>query len=240
MMNAQRLADGGFVKTGNQRILSGAGEQGQVAETIAGDTATMVAALKALVAAAQAAAAAAAKTFPGGLGRGSTSAGGQYNLGALEGLWQGAGGPGGGTAHVAGAIALAESGGNPNAFNPSGASGLWQILGAVSPGNLFNPQVNATNAVIKYRDAGGFSPWVTYTTGAYRSFMDRGGWLMPGNTMVTNNTGRPERVLPPGPMTVRLEINAGNSNAYTQFLMGEIKKYVRIAGAGSAETAFGS
>jgi hypothetical protein len=140
------------------------------------------------IAAAVTAAARAATTFGGGLGR--------AGLRWLENLWTGAGGPGGGTAHVAAAIALAESGGNPNAFNPSGASGLWQILGAVAPGNLFNPQVNALNAVIKYRDAGGFSPWVTFETGAYRQFMDSGGWLAPGPSLVYNGTGRPEHLVP--------------------------------------------
>src|SRR6266536_2921125 len=134
------------------------------------------------------------QAFPGGLGR----AGLRY----LEGLWTGAGGPGAGTAHVAAAIALAESGGNPRAFNPSGASGLWQILGAVDPRDqpfLFNPQVNAHEAVLKYRGAGGFSPWVTFETGAYRQFMDSGGWLAPGWTPpMYNATGRPEHLVPAG------------------------------------------
>jgi hypothetical protein len=126
----------------------------------------------------------------GGLGR----AGLRY----LENLWMSAGGPGGGIAHVAAAIALAESGGSAIARNPSGASGLWQILGQVVPGNIFNPFVNALNAVAKFRAAGGFSPWVTYETGAYLQFMDRGGWLRPGANHVYNGTGRPELLLPAG------------------------------------------
>jgi len=131
------------------------------------------------------------QTFPGGLGR----AGLRY----LEGLWTGAGGPGAGTAHVASAIAEAESGGNPRAFNPSGASGLWQILGQVVAGNIFDPHVNALNAVSKYRSAGGFSPWVTFETGAYKKFMDSGGWLAPGwNPPMYNGTGRPEHLVPTG------------------------------------------
>jgi hypothetical protein len=129
---------------------------------------SMVASMRAAI---KQAAATAAQTFPGGLGR----AGLRY----LENLWMSAGGPGGGTAHVAAAIALAESGGSPIAHNPSGASGLWQILGQVVPGNIFNPYVNALNAVSKYRTAGGFSPWVTYTSGAYLHFMNKGG-LVPG------------------------------------------------------------
>lgn len=92
---------------------------------------------------------------------------GDYSCSALESLWVSAGGPAA-VEVTAAAIAMAESGGNPNATEPnSGAAGLWQILGTVVPGNIYNPFVNAENAVKKYNDAGGFSPWVTYTTGAY-------------------------------------------------------------------------
>jgi TP901 family phage tail tape measure protein len=89
--------------------------------------------------------------------------------------WEAAGGPGGATANTAAAIALAESNGDPNAENPSGATGAWQILGQVVPGNLRDLGVNARNAVKKWRDAGGFSPWVTYTSGAFRSYLAAGG-----------------------------------------------------------------
>jgi hypothetical protein len=131
----------------------------------------------------------------GGLGR----AGLRY----LENLWMQAGGPGGYIARIAAAIALAESGGNRYARGPyvpglGRALGYWQILGQVVRGNIFDPFINALNAVSKFDSAHGFSPWVTYETGAYRAFMDRGGWIYPGTTVVTNNTGRPERVLPPG------------------------------------------
>jgi len=134
---------------------------------------------------------------PGGFGgvRGGTQHG-SWTFPGLEHLWMSAGGPAW-NERTAAAIALAESGGNPLARNPSGASGLWQILGQVYPGNIFNPYINARNAVRKYYDAGGFSPWVTYTTGAYRQFMDQGGWLGPGMGPV-NLTGRPEAVLNPG------------------------------------------
>lgn len=78
----------------------------------------------------------------------------------LEKLWVSAGGPASVEASAA-TIAECESGGNPNAENGSGASGLWQILGQVVPGNIFDPAVNAENAVRKYTNAGdSFSPWV--------------------------------------------------------------------------------
>lgn len=90
----------------------------------------------------------------------------------LEGLWINAGGPPR-EAETMAAIAEAESGGRSDAFNASGATGLWQILGAVNPADqshLKDPQVNAKEAVLKYKTQG-LHAWVTYTTGAYRRFM---------------------------------------------------------------------
>ena len=167
------------------------GDVGGVQSWVRGNDAATIRIIDAAVARVVAAALRAAQTFGGGLGR--------AGLRWLENLWMSAGGPGGGTAHVAAAIALAESGGSPIAYNASGASGLWQILGQVVPGNIFNPFINAENAVKKYRDAGGFSPWVTFETGAYRQFMDQGGWLQPGwNPPMYNGTGRPEHLVPAG------------------------------------------
>lgn len=85
---------------------------------------------------------------------------GTYSYQGLEDLWIAAGGPAWAAAHAA-EIAMCESGGNPGAYNPSGATGLWQILGSVVPGNLYNPYVNALNAVSKFRASGeNFSQWV--------------------------------------------------------------------------------
>lgn len=78
----------------------------------------------------------------------------------LERIWTAAGGPSG-VEWSAATIAECESGGNAWARNPSGASGLWQILGVPFPGNPFDPFTNARMAVAKYRGAGySFSPWV--------------------------------------------------------------------------------
>lgn len=97
-----------------------------------------------------------------------------YSYAQLETLWINAGGPSS-LAPVAAAIAEAESGGNSDAFNPSGASGLWQILGNPFPGNPFDPATNAKMAVAKWRSnpqgSDNFSPWVTYTDGAYKAFL---------------------------------------------------------------------
>lgn len=88
---------------------------------------------------------------------------GIYSFTALERLWTAAGG---GDAWSAAKIAECESGGNPRAYNPSGASGLWQILGLPFPGDPFDPWTNARMGVFKWRQAGGFSPWVC--TAAHR------------------------------------------------------------------------
>lgn len=92
---------------------------------------------------------------------GSFAAGsGVYSYAALESLWVAAGGPSWAAPHAA-EIAMCESGGKPWAYNPSGATGLWQILGSVVPGNLYDPMVNAENAVAKFHGSGNtFSPWV--------------------------------------------------------------------------------
>jgi LysM repeat protein len=58
------------------------------------------------------------------------------------------------------AITACESGHNTHAYNPSGATGLFQILGSVVSGDLYDAHVNALNAVAKYNAAGGWSPWV--------------------------------------------------------------------------------
>ena len=88
---------------------------------------------------------------------------GVYSFSGLEALWVSAGGPPG-VKWAAASIAECESGGRPWAYNPSGASGIWQILGAprgwTGSTNWFDPWVNALAAVTKYRQAGGFSPWV--------------------------------------------------------------------------------
>lgn len=75
-------------------------------------------------------------------------------------LWLEAGGPASAEGQAE-QIAECESGGNPDAYNPSGATGLMQILGAVVPGNLDDPLVNMENAVAKFRDSGDtFAQWV--------------------------------------------------------------------------------
>jgi Lysozyme like domain len=84
-------------------------------------------------------------------------------------------------------IALAESSGNPNAYNPEtaagtpqgqGSYGLWQIYLKAHPEysgqNLYDPQTNANAAFALYQQSGGFSPWSTYQSGAYAQYSQAG------------------------------------------------------------------
>jgi hypothetical protein len=171
-MNAQRFAAGGSVGsnpqlTGDVNVLTGAAPVNFDRMFVSQFTSSMERAMTASMRAAMAAATAAAAraSVPGGATHGS--------LPYLERLWIAAGGPAG-FAHLMAAIAMAESGGNANARNPSGASGLWQILGLPFPGNPFDPMTNARMAVSKFRSQG-LGAWVTYTNGAYRQFFGGGG-----------------------------------------------------------------
>lgn len=87
---------------------------------------------------------------------------------------------------VATAIALAESGGNPQAHGDKtkgsgrGSFGLWQIYSDAHPEFgpdftlLFDPKRNAAAAFSVYRDAGSsFTPWTTYNSGAFEAFYER-------------------------------------------------------------------
>jgi hypothetical protein len=88
------------------------------------------------------------------------TSGGTLSFAGLEDLWESAGGPSW-AAWDAAEIAECESGGREYAENPSGASGYWQILGEVVAGDIFDPEVNARNAVAKFEDSHDtFAQWV--------------------------------------------------------------------------------
>ncbi|MFG2823369.1 hypothetical protein ACGFX4_28575 [Kitasatospora sp. NPDC048365] len=99
---------------------------------------------------------------------------------------------GGDDIRIAGAVAMAESGGRPDAVgdttlvnNTWGPSiGLFQIRSLRRPqeygypdnlrieSSLADPQYNAKAARAIQQDAGGWSPWSTYTGGAYKQYLD--------------------------------------------------------------------
>ena len=98
------------------------------------------------------------------------------------------------------AIALAESGGNPNAFNPNdpsgGSFGLTQINGVHQGAamTLGNPQEALNQAFTISNGGTNFGPWSTYTNGAYQQYIPAaqagtqtltasGGTVLPSVTM---------------------------------------------------------
>jgi hypothetical protein len=116
---------------------------------------------------------------------------------ALKQLWIQAGGPPG-AADTAAAITIPESGGNPGSIQqgqPYATTGwgLWQI----TPGNsvpnvginnaLLDPLTNARAAVAKFVAAGNsFRPWTTFTSGAYKKFLQGADW--PGGATTVGST----------------------------------------------------
>src|SRR5215813_3238316 len=139
----------------------------------------------------------------------------QFTYGQLESLWIQAGGSKV-LAPLMAAIALAESGGNSDARNPSGASGLWQILGQPFPGNVFDPKENARMAVAKEKEQG-LGAWETYTSGAYKQFLR--GNVPPAQAQTTAAAGGGDStglwqwgMLIPG-FAAPLSIMAGNASS---------------------------
>jgi Lysozyme like domain len=99
----------------------------------------------------------------------------------LEGLWTQNGGSAA-LAPIMAAIALAESSGNPSATNPNDNGGrqtswgLWQLSDGTHNqpvSNILDPNVNAAQAVKKYKSQG-LKAWGTYTSGAYKKFLQNG------------------------------------------------------------------
>ena len=102
-------------------------------------------------------------------------------------------------------IALAESGGDPNAYNPEraantpqgmGSFGLWQIYLKAHPEykgqNLFDPQLNASAAFAVYSSAGNsFRPWSTFGNGAYLAHVDTVNGIISASQDTTASDGGP-------------------------------------------------
>jgi hypothetical protein len=83
------------------------------------------------------------------------------------------------------AIAIAESQGNVSAHNPGNGTtdiedsyGLWQINvlahSNYDKSKLYDPAYNAAAMVSISSGGTNWNPWGTYTSGAYRKYMDRG------------------------------------------------------------------
>jgi LysM repeat protein len=91
---------------------------------------------------------------------------GSYSCSALEQLWDSAGGNPS-DAVMAAEIAMAESGGNPNAISPTDDYGLWQINASNGSLATLDPYANAKSAIILSGNGTNWGPWTTYTSGAY-------------------------------------------------------------------------
>jgi LysM repeat protein len=97
----------------------------------------------------------------------STSLSGTLSCSGLEQLWESAGGSSG-EAFIAAEIAIAESGGNEYATNPSSdTKGYWQISPVWGSESSYDPLTNAKAAVSISDDGTDWSAWTTYTSGAY-------------------------------------------------------------------------
>jgi hypothetical protein len=96
-----------------------------------------------------------------------TSLSGTLSCAGLEHLWTKAGGSSG-QAPTAAAIAMAESGGSQFATNgSSGTRGYWQISPSWGSMSTYNALGNAEAAVRISGNGANWSPWTTYTSGAY-------------------------------------------------------------------------
>jgi Lysozyme like domain len=77
---------------------------------------------------------------------------------------------------VAAAVAMAESGGHPDALGDFGRSfGLWQIHTPAHPqyrgADLFDPDYNARAAFAISKGGTDWSPWTTFRNGEFRRFL---------------------------------------------------------------------
>jgi LysM repeat protein len=107
------------------------------------------------------------KTDPGTTLTTSAVPTGTLGCEGLEQLWEDAGGSSG-EAVMAASIAMAESGGNQYALSPTNDYGYWQINGSWGPTlATFNALGNAKAAVQISDNGRNWSPWTTYTSGAY-------------------------------------------------------------------------
>lgn len=92
---------------------------------------------------------------------------GDFSCSGLASLWIQAGGN---PAYqgIAASIAMAESGGNPNAVSPTDDIGLWQVNRPSWPSlATFSPVGSARAAVSISANGTNWNPWTTYTSGAY-------------------------------------------------------------------------
>lgn len=97
-----------------------------------------------------------------------------YTNQQLQQLWIAAGGSAQNAA-IAAAVAMAESGGNSTATNPStGSIGFWQINPQAHPPSqaTSDPMGNARAAVAISNNGTNWSAWQAFTNGSYKQFLN--------------------------------------------------------------------
>lgn len=106
-----------------------------------------------------------------------------YSYSQLQQLWiQNGGSPS--FAPIAAAVALAESGGNPNAvskanYDGSVDRGLWQINSIHGAKSTLDVTGNTRAAIIISSNGTNWNPWTVYKTGAYKKYLN--GATVPGS-----------------------------------------------------------
>jgi LysM repeat protein len=96
----------------------------------------------------------------------TTNLSGTLSCSGLEALWVEAGGSPAAEVTAA-SIAMAESGGNQFATGTVGERGYWQINPVNGSLSTYDPYGNARAAVVMSGNGANWSPWTTYTSGAY-------------------------------------------------------------------------
>lgn len=128
----------------------------------------------------------------------------------LEKLWVQAGGSPS-AANLAASVALAESSGRPSAtdYDSNGTvdRGLWQINSVHGALSTYEPLANARAAVVISDNGTNFSPWVTYNSGAYKTYLGASG--VTGSTEAGGSTPSPSS-----------ESSGGGSNLTAGGLLG--------------------
>lgn len=98
-----------------------------------------------------------------------------YGKGQIRNLWTRAGGSAE-VSNLAAAVALAESGGDPNVVSSTGDVGLWQINRATWGKLATKDPLGNARAAVKISSGGrNWRPWVAFTNGSYKRFLGGGG-----------------------------------------------------------------
>jgi soluble lytic murein transglycosylase-like protein len=92
---------------------------------------------------------------------------GLFDCNQLQALWISQGGNKN-DSFIAAEIAMAESGGNPDALSPTDDRGLWQINASHGAESSYDPVVNVRAAIAISDDGTNWGAWTTYTQGLYR------------------------------------------------------------------------